>query len=103
MTWIIRLLRSAESDIAEAATWYREQEPGLDRKFIEEVDACINRIRRGPDSYAKRRREYRAAMLRRFPYTVYYRTVGTEIRIVAVLHHRRGPKARERRLRAGRP
>jgi plasmid stabilization system protein ParE len=36
--------------------------------------------------------------VQRFPYVIYYRLVGQEIRVAAILHHRRGQKARDRRL-----
>ena len=90
MTWVVKLLRSAERDIDEAMAWYRSQEPGLDREFLIEVDASIKRVRRKPSGYARRLREYRTVIVRKFPYTMYYRLVGEEIRIAAVLHHRRG-------------
>ncbi len=81
--------------------WYRRKEIGLDRVFVDAVDDAIRRMRQKPGSYAKRRREYRALLLRRFPYVVYFRIVGDEIRVAAVLHQRRGHKARDRRLKAG--
>ena len=102
MTRVIRLLRSAERDIADGITWYRAQEPGLELEFLGEVDKALKRIAKQPTRYAKRINENRAVLLRRFPFTVYYRLVDKETRIAAVLHQRRGKKARDRRLGAGR-
>ena len=79
--------------------WYRRQEVGLDREFLEAIHDAIGGVRRKPSGFAKRRRDYRAVLVRRFPYTIYFRVVGDVIRVAAVLHHRRGEKARSRRLR----
>jgi plasmid stabilization system protein ParE len=102
MTFAIRILKSAERDLANALTWYRNQAAGLDDDFIAGFEQALAQIRQGPLRFAKRRREYRAVLMRQFPYTIYFRIVGDVIRIAAVLHQRQGPKARDRRLRAGR-
>ena len=96
MSWTVRFLRSAERDVEAAMAWYRKQEIGLDREFLDAVDETIRRVRRNPGGFAKRRRDYRAVLVRRFPYIIYYRVVGEEIRLAAVLHQRRGQKAHER-------
>jgi plasmid stabilization system protein ParE len=82
--------------------WYRKQQQGLDRAFLTEIDAAIERVRQNPESYPKRYREYRAVLVRRFPFVMYFRIVGDEVRVAAVLHYRRGATARDRRLPAGR-
>jgi plasmid stabilization system protein ParE len=100
VTYVVRLLRSSERDIAAGIAWYRAQEPGLGREFLAEVDDTMKRIAKRSTSHAKRLQEYRAAHVQRFPYIVYFRIVANEIRISAVLHHRRGKRARDSRLRA---
>jgi plasmid stabilization system protein ParE len=98
MTSNIRLLKSAERDIAEAMSWYREQEADLELEFLAEVDATMRRIAIHPSGYRTRFKSYRAALVRRFPYTVYYRQFGDELRVTAVLHQRRGPTIMRKRL-----
>jgi toxin ParE1/3/4 len=102
MTRVVRLLRSAERDIIAGMTWYRTREPGLELEFVSEIDNALNRVSKRPAHDAKRINEYRAVLVRRFPYTIYYRLAGAEIRITAVLHQRRGERARDRRLGMGR-
>ena len=101
MTTVVRMLRSAEHDIQNEMAWYRDQQIGLELEFLAEVDKVLKRIAQRPTKYAKRLKEYRAVLVRRFPFTVYYRLVGSEIRVAAVLHHRPGQTARNRRLTAG--
>ena len=38
----------AELDIAEAYAWYEGRIVGLGEEFLSAVDACLERIRRGP-------------------------------------------------------
>ena len=58
-----------ELDISEAYGWYEGHRSGLGEEFLSCVDACIQRIRRTPDGYAKVHEEYRRALVRRFPYS----------------------------------
>lgn len=50
--------------------WYRRQELGLEREFLEAIHDAIERVRRKLGGFGKRRRDYRAVLVRRFPYTV---------------------------------
>ena len=43
------------------------------------------------------RREVRRAVLMKFPYSVYFRELGEEIVVAAVLHHHRNPEIVKRR------
>jgi plasmid stabilization system protein ParE len=101
MTFAVRVLRSAEHDITRAMAWYSAEQEGLGLEFLQSVDEAIRQVQVNPGAYRKRRREYRGILLKRFPYTLYFRVVGDTVRIAAVLHHRRGPAARRRRLTAG--
>lgn len=102
MTLRLRVLKVAEQDLAEAADWYASQDKKLRLDFVAAVDVAISKISAKPEGYAKRLRDYRVVLVRRFPYVIYYRLVAGEIRIAAVLHQSRGIKARTRRLTAGR-
>lgn len=65
----------AEQDIAEAYGWYEGQRVGLGEEFLGCVDACIEASRRSPEMHAKARGSYRRALVRRFPYAVFYEYV----------------------------
>jgi plasmid stabilization system protein ParE len=54
----------------------------------------VERIRRYPEAYPVIARRLRRAVLRRFPYCIYYLYDAPTIRIIAVLHSSRHPRTR---------
>ena len=87
----IVLRPEAEADLHEARDWYEAQRPGLGGDFIEEVDAVFQRLAAAPQRFPKLHGDLRRALVRRFPYAVYFLSNKTQITIVAVLHQRRDP------------
>ncbi|MGH7709885.1 MAG: type II toxin-antitoxin system RelE/ParE family toxin [Gemmatimonadaceae bacterium] len=87
----------AEADVAEAADWYELQAPGLGPQFVAEVDAVFTHIAAYPASFPAVYREIRRALLRRFPYAVYYRLVDARPQVIACTHVRRHPRTWRRR------
>jgi len=66
------LTREAGKDIHEAYDWYENRRHGLGEEFLSCVDACFQRICRMPEMHAKVHEDYRRALVRRFPYAVFY-------------------------------
>lgn len=83
--------REARRDVLDAHRWYREQSSQLGRRFRDELDATILRIRQNPVGYQVLLRELRRALLRRFPYAVFFKNHDEAVIVVAVLHMRRDP------------
>jgi plasmid stabilization system protein ParE len=73
VTYELLLRGRAKADIRRAAKWYERQREGLGRDFVAEVDAAIALIETNPEQYEIVHREIRHAILRRFPYGVFYR------------------------------
>lgn len=87
-----------ELDISEAYGWYEGHRSGLGEEFLSCVDACIQRIRRTPDAHAKVHQEYRRALVRRFPYAVFYDYSEGTVTIYCIFHTSRDPEKWRRRL-----
>jgi plasmid stabilization system protein ParE len=86
-----------EQDIGEAYAWYEMRRPGLGEEFLSCVDACIQTLCRTPDLHAKVYEDYRRAIVRRFPYVIFFDRSGNLVTIYGVLHTSRNPdKWRER-------
>ena len=87
---------SAEADVREAAFWYEAKREGLGAEFVLELDALYDRIAQHPLQFPEIGEGARRALLRRFPYAVYF--VADDARVVlAVLHQHRKPQTwRER-------
>jgi plasmid stabilization system protein ParE len=46
-----------------------------------------------PESYVIVYRDIRRAVIKRFPYAVYYRIVSSRVIVIAIFHSRRNPKS----------
>ena len=92
MTQRLIVRPEAESDIASAAQWYEEQRPRLSLDFRAALDQTLSAIESRPEQFARVYREFRRALLRRFPYGVFYVQRAEGIIVTAVLHTSRHPR-----------
>jgi plasmid stabilization system protein ParE len=83
---------AAAADVEDAFAWYERQRPGLGVDFRLELQAALDRVAEKPELYQMIRRDTRRALLRRFPYGVFYRVYPEAIVVVAVMHGRRDPR-----------
>jgi plasmid stabilization system protein ParE len=91
------LAPEAEQDVGEAYDWYENRRHGLGEEFLSCVDACIQRICRVPELHAKVHEDYRRALVRRFPFAIFYEYTGGAVKVYCVFHTSRNPdKWRER-------
>jgi plasmid stabilization system protein ParE len=82
----------AADDIGGARAWYEEQRTGLGEDFVDSLEHALDLVQRLPRSFPLVAPEVHRALLRRFPYALYFRLVGSEkIEIIACLHTRRSP------------
>ena len=87
----------ADLEIEAAFRWYEKEQPGLGVEFLEELGTTYSRIREGPLKYQHLRAGIRRALLRRFPYAVYFAVEQGKIIVLAVLHASRDPAEWQRR------
>ena len=82
----------AESDIAEAAAWYDQQRAGLSLQSRAALDKTFAAIEENPQLHAQVYRNLRRALVRRFPFGVFYVSRTEGVIVVAVLHTTRNPR-----------
>ena len=92
---IVRL--AAADDIDEAHQYYERKQIGLGDDFVICVEAALERIVARPHAFAVFYRDMRHAVIRRFPYGVFFRVIGDTIHVVGVFHGRRSPREIRRR------
>lgn len=95
----IRFTPDADAELADARQWYARQHEDLDMQFMECVDYALSRVVRDPQIYPIVYRDLRRAVLRRFPFAVFYEITTDEIRVIAVFHSRRDPERWQSRVR----
>lgn len=86
----IRFKAPAARDVERGFAWYEEQRAGLGAQFREELDKTLAAVAANPESNPVVRARIRRAVLRRFPYLVFY-VVDQEIVVLACLHASRDP------------
>ena len=88
----------AERDLAEAYQWYESQLSGLGSDFLLRLDATLSSIQRTPDLYPAVHGKIRRALIRRFPYGIFYLVERNRIVVLGVLHARRDPRTWRHRM-----
>jgi len=83
---------AAAADIDEAFLWYEGQRLGLGHEFLAAAQTLVDAIAQHPLRYPIARRNTRRALLRRFPYAIYFRIYDEAIVVVACMHGRRNPR-----------
>jgi plasmid stabilization system protein ParE len=82
---------AVDLDVEAAFEWYEKERAGLGREFLDELREAYHRVVEGPFRYEDIRSGIRRALLRRFPYAVYFAVEGDLVVVLAVLHGHRDP------------
>ena len=82
----------AAADIEAAYKWYESQATGLGDQFLDVVGEQWRSFESNPEQFPIIHRTTRRALLRRFPYQLFYRLEANVIIVVACLHGRRHPR-----------
>jgi plasmid stabilization system protein ParE len=90
--------REAQQDIADAYGWYEDRRIGLGEEFLSCVDACIQGIARMPELHPIVHDTFRRALVRRFPYAIFYEHANGTVIIYGVFHTSMDPAKWRRRL-----
>ena len=89
----------AEVDLAEAYNWYEQQVRDLGGEFLLCVDAVMASIERNPHLYPVVYKSIiRRALMRRFPYGVFFVDGERNVSVIAVAHAKRNPRVWQDRV-----
>ena len=83
---------AAAADIEDAFEWYQTQRFGLGEEFREALRSTLNQIAANPQLYQVIHRGTRRALLKRFPYGVFFKEYPQVVIVVACMRGRRNPK-----------
>jgi toxin ParE1/3/4 len=81
----------AEAESQEAAQWYEERSSGLGIAFLKIVEQALAEISENPFRFPVIHRDIRRALLKRFPYGVFFRVRPDQIKVIAIMHLSRNP------------
>jgi len=85
-------------ELDQAADYYEACQPGLGRRFAEDVFAAIARIVKYPEAWPLLSRRARRCLTTRFPYGVIYLAKDAHVYVIAVAHSHRRPGYWQSRL-----
>ena len=72
------LVPEAKADVADAYLWYEDQCLGLGMEFLRCVEAALLSIQRTPLIYPMVEETYRRALVRRFPFAIFFEIDDSE-------------------------
>ena len=87
----LRVRAAAGRDVRDAARWYETQRPGLGDRFVAEVDRLFARVAEAPLQFPEIADDVHRALLKAFPYAVYFAIDAEMVIVLAVLHLHRRP------------
>jgi len=90
----LSLLDEASKEFAEAAAWYEEKSEGLGNRFIDAIQKKLLLIQQFPERYPKRKKSFREAIVKTFPYIIVYSFYKKERTIIVhtIFHSSRQPR-----------
>ncbi len=90
------VLDEAETELAEAATWYETQRAGLGREFLSAIEEALGRLMETPSIAisppgVSASLGARSVFVKRFPYSIVFVEHDGDLWVVAFAHQRRRP------------
>jgi len=78
----------AKQDVGLAFLWYEKQQKDLGYDFLDCMDGILRNISDFPESYQVVYKKFRRALLRKFPFSVFYTIEKGDIILHAVFDNR---------------
>ena len=89
----------AEEDIQTGNSWYELQQSELGIEFVEAIEKTIKNLQPNPRQFALIYKGIRRAVVKRFPFGIYYFIKDDLINIFAVVHFSRNPIIWKKRIK----
>ena len=83
--------QAASGELIDAQDWYESEASGLGRRFRAAVDALVERMSVNPRQFPIVFKNVRRALLRRFPYSLFFVIEDGTLLVIARFHGSRHP------------
>jgi len=81
----------AGQELAAAALWCEERQPGLGSDFVGEFEHTLRRVAAEPERWRRMRGDNRKLNFRLFPFAIVYRPRPDALYVTALMHLHRRP------------
>ena len=92
MKYDVLFKEEANLDVFEARNWYESRRIGLGEELLDEIEGCVNILKRDPQIYRIRKRNCRYCPLKRFPYVIVYEIFDRQVIVFAVFNTYQHPR-----------
>jgi len=91
----VRYKRAAAAEVESAIAWYAK--PGINQTsaFINDLQLTESHLRTHPALYQRVEGDVRRAVLRRFPYSLFFLIEQDQVVVLAFMHQHQRPRTRE--------
>jgi plasmid stabilization system protein ParE len=91
MKYVLEIKEEAVFDIKETYLYYEEQKIGLGNRFLDTLETYLERVRKNPEHYQVKRKPYREAFIKDFPFLIIYEIEANKIVVYAVFNTWKNP------------
>ena len=98
MRFSVRYKPAAAAEVANAIAWYRQPEVKQAEAFVRDLERTEAHLGAHPELYQGVEDQIRRAVLRRFPYSLFYVIEQDLVVVLACMHQHQKPKTREELL-----
>ncbi|MBW8199454.1 type II toxin-antitoxin system RelE/ParE family toxin [Flagellimonas abyssi] len=96
MTYILEIKDEANREIIEAYLYYQEKRTGLGEEFLEHLDGYFERIVANPKHFPQKRKPFREAFIKRFPFLIVYEITKNKIIVYSVFNTWQNPEKKKK-------
>jgi len=83
--------QAARAELIEAQDWYEREATGLGRRFRQAIDTLAESMSANPRRFPILLKNVRRALLRRFPYSLFFIVEDETLLVIACFHASRDP------------
>lgn len=92
MKYTLEIKEEAVIDIQKAYDYYEENKQGLGERFLETLEYYLERVEKYPLHFQIKRKPYREAFIKDFPYLIIYEIVDKNVFVYAIFNTFQNPK-----------
>lgn len=92
MIYELEIVEEADLEIIDAYLYYESKQFGLGENFLDELDQYFEKICENPKHFEIKRKNYREAYIRKFPYLIIFEMEEKKVVVYSVFNTSQNPK-----------